>query len=131
MFNFNIGSYYNMQFYGPAILGIGLTRAKLVAIVDFGMASMVSNVATQHASVLAYLPPGSARDVSTLSFLVFETDTGARAAYAYAWVNESTIAVAQDKKVTAVIAGVGADDLARIKEVLVLAGYQNVSMSLT
>lgn len=130
MFNFTIGTYYSLQFYGPAILGVGLTRAKLIAVADFTMAAQVSNVATQHVSVLGYLPSGASRDVSSLSFLIFETDSGARAAYAYPWIVESSITVAQEKKITAVISGAGADDLARIKDVLVLAGYSNVSLSL-
>lgn len=131
MYNFLIGNYYDLEFYGPAILGAGLKRGKLLAVTDYSMASMVSNVTTQHVALLAYLPAGSSRDVSSLSFLIFETATGARVAYAYPWVVEGTIAVAQDKKVTAVIGGAGSDDLARIKDVLTLAGYQNVSLTIT
>lgn len=130
MFNFKINTHYTFQFFGPAILGVGLSNAKLIAVSDYAMASMVSNVTTQHASILAYLPAGSSRDVSSLSFLIFETETGVRVAYAYNWIMENTIAIAQDKKVTVVINGAGTDDLPRIKDVLVLAGYNNVSLSL-
>ncbi len=131
MYDFKIGVRYNLQFLGTPILGSGLKNATLVGIVDYRVASNVSNVTVTHVRMIPYLPDAATRDATSLSYLLFETESGARAAFAYPWIVESSIEVAQNKVLTLTVPGASADDAQKIKDVLSLAGYKNVSVSLT
>ena len=131
MYNFKIGVRYNLQFNGAPILGTGLKNATLVGIVDYRVASNESNVTTTHVNMIPYLASGVSHDATSLSYLLFETEAGNRSAYAYPWVVESSIEVAQNKTLSVTIPGASADDAARVKEILSLGGYKNISMSLT
>ncbi len=131
MYDFKTGVSYNLQFLGTPILGAGLKNAKLVGIVDYRLASNDTNVTTLHARMIPYLPDVVSRDATALSYLLFETESGNRSAYAYPWIVESSIEVAQNKTLTITIPGSGADDAQEIKNILSLAGFKNISMSLT
>lgn len=130
MYDFKIGVRYNLQFNGSPILGTGLKNAKMVGVVDYRVASNESNVTTTHVNMMPYLPTNISRDATSLSYLLFEMESGARAAFAYPWIVESSIEVAQNKTLTLTIPGAGADDAQNVKDVLSLAGYKNVSLSL-
>lgn len=131
MYDFKIGVRYNLNFNGTPILGNGLKNALLVGIVDYRVASNESNVTTTHVSMIPYLPSGVTHDATALNYLIFETESGNRAAFAYPWIVESSIEVAQNKTLTITMAGASADDAAKIKEILSLGGYKNLSISVT
>lgn len=131
MYNFKVGTRYNVQFKGTALLGVGLKSARLISICDYRMASLVGNVTNLHAGLIPYLEADTSHNAAELTYLIFETDSGNRAAYAYPWVVESSIEVAENRVMTISIPGVTADDAVRVKEVLSLAGWKNISVNIT
>lgn len=130
MYDLKIGVRYNLQFRGTPILGTGLKNARCCGVVDYRVASNESNVTTLHSNMIPYLEANVQHDPTVLSYVIFETESGARGAYAYPWIVESSIEVAQNKTLTFTVPGGSADDAQRIKDILSSAGWKNITFVL-
>lgn len=132
MFNFTVGAHYTFDTIAPAILGARIKNAKVQAVVNFDFANTVGNMTLEHHRMRAYMPAGSAfDDPSAFSYLIVQTETGSRMAIAYPWIKEATIAKITTTAATITVIGVDASDLVKIRNVLALAGYSNVTSQLT
>ena len=68
---------------------------------------------------------------SLFSYLIVLTETGSRMAIAYPWIKEATIAKITTTAATITVVGVDSSDLVKIRNLLALAGYRNVTSQLT
>ena len=132
MYNFTVGARYTFDTVAPAILGATIKNAKLQAIVNFDFANTISNMTLEHHRMRAYMPAGSAfDDPSQFAYLIIMTETGSRMAIAYPWIKESTISKITATAAIITIIGVGSSDVVKIRNLLALAGYNNITSKLT
>ena len=132
MYNFVVGAHYTFDTIAPAILGATIKNAKVLAVVNFDFANTISNMTLEHHRMRAFMPNGSAfDDPSLFSYLIVLTETGSRMAIAYPWIKEATIAKITTTAATITVVGVDSSDLVKIRNLLALAGYRNVTSQLT
>lgn len=127
-----INQRYNLRFYGTAHLGAELTRATLLAQTSLMMASATDpGLMSKHIAVLPSLPDGTPKDAAALTYLVFETESGSRVAYAYNWIIPTSIEASNVNIASLRVRIASADDLPRISAVLANAGFMVESSTLS
>ena len=132
MYNFSVGAHYTFDTVAPALLGATIKNAKLQAVVNFDFANTVDNVTMTHHRVRSYLPAGSAfDDPAAFAYLIVQTETGSRMAIAYPLIKESTISKITSTAATFTVLGIDSSDVIKIRNILALAGYNNITSQLT
>ena len=91
MYTLNINSVYDFTFYASAILGSGLTNAKVTALLDFETAIGIADVPAIHAKVLPQLPSGTPSDPTKLIYVKLLTNQGATAVMAMDWISAQPV----------------------------------------
>lgn len=123
MYAYKIGSYYTFDTKAPSILGATVKNAKLVAILDYDMASNFITPAISHANIYPYLPPGTIDDPKRYVYLLFETDTVKRLVMADTWINESSVKESNTLTMSIIIPNVTVEDGTKVRDILLLAGF--------
>lgn len=123
MRDYKIGSYYTFDTKAPSILGATIKNAKLIAILDYEMASNFITPATSHANIYPYLPQGTVDDYRRFVYLLFETPTVRRLVMADPWINEASVIEVNVLNMSIIIPNVTVDDSTKVRDILLLAGY--------
>lgn len=116
-----LGAQYTLTTYAPSVLGVGLTSAKLKAILDYDTVSRLQDVASIHATVLSELPPGTQSSPAQLVYYKFQTTTGKVVYLAEEWISNCEVATIQD--LTVVLNNVATGDISRLRELLTANGF--------
>lgn len=123
MFPFNLNSNYTFNTRAPALLGTTIRNAKLVAILDYSMASNFMVPTTSHVNIYPYLPPGTPNNPEKFVYLLFETELGKRVVFAEQWIDTNTIQENNKNKMTITISNVVIGDETKIRNMLLMAGF--------
>ena len=120
-----IGTQYNLTFYAPAVLGTGLSKAKLCACLDYSMARMIADVSQIHASIYSSLPANTPRSPEALIYYKFTTTTGEDRVIAQDWIS-GTPEVATTTTLDVTFEEIGTSDIARLRQLLAANGFKFV-----
>ena len=127
MNNFKIGNFYNFTTKAPNILGLNYKIAQLMAIVDYSMASMFENVDITLSNIVSYLDESANSNASTDTYLIFKAQTGSRLIMGMNWINLATVEEFSSTMVTVQVNSANETDATRIRQILALAGYNQVT----
>lgn len=130
MYPYKLKSSYSFNTFAPAVLGNRVKNAKLLAILDFDVASNYTTPNISHATIYPYLPSGTVDDPQSYTYLLFQTDQNTKIVLANTWIQENTISEQTNTKLTIVIENISTGDEIKIRDNLLLAGYK-FQMSLT
>ena len=125
-----INSIYSFNTRVPAILGATIRNAKLVSIMDYEMANMFMSPNVSHAAIFPYLPVGTPNNPEKYTYLLFELETGKKQAFAYPWIEESTITEKSNRVITVTVSNTVSGDEIKIRDMLLLAGF-SATMTVT
>lgn len=92
-YTLSIGSVYDFHFYATGLLGVGLSKAKVAALLDFSSAIMITDVSAIHAQVLPQLPNGTPADPAKLVYVKLVSNTGAVSVVAMDWITMQPVSV--------------------------------------
>lgn len=125
--DFIIGNYYNFTTLAPSVLGQEHKKMLLMAVGDYRLASMFTNVDVTLNAVSGFLTNDSAVTADKDTYLVFRTETNTIHVFGKTWINLATMESASTNIITVTIEGASNDDAARIRQVLARAGYSKVT----
>ena len=122
-----VGNYYTFSTYAGAILGQEHSNMKLVGMGDYKLASMFDNVDIKLNNILPYLGEDALDDASKDEYFIFQTEAGSTLVFGRSWINMGTMIGASTNVLILRIENIAPKDANRIRELLALAGYNNVS----
>ena len=129
MYNFDIDKVYTFNTRAPALLGAQVTRATLKGIIDYSVAVTFINVDLQHRKIYPTLPPGTVNDPKKFTYLLFKTESGELAVFAYEWIDDTSIEVVDSTTLTVTLPGVSNSDANKIRDALNLIGFTNFTIT--
>lgn len=112
----------------PSAIWPDKNNARFIGRVSYDVAAKLSNVHSQHASALAYLPAGTTTNPAKLRFLIFAIGDS-QVALAEEWINVSTLRRVSNGTRTVVISNAAPQDDARIRSALAAAGFKVSSIA--
>lgn len=124
MFPYKLKANYSFNTYAPAILGTRIRNAKLLAILDYDVASNYTTPNISHANIFPYLPVGTVDNPEAYTYLLFQTDEKTKIVFANTWIQESTITEQTNSKLTIVIENISTGDETKIRDLLLLSGFK-------
>ena len=122
-----VGNYYTFSTYAGAILGQEHSNMKLVGMGDYRLASMFDNVDIKLNNILPYLGEDALDDASKDEYFIFETEAGSTLVFGRSWINMGTMVGASTNVLILRVENIAPKDANRIRELLALAGYNNVT----
>lgn len=131
MYNFKLNTAYSFNTHAPALLGSRLNNATVLAVMDYTLASQFIQPEASHANVFPMLPAGTLDNPKSFSYILLRTESGERTVLAYPWIDESSIAEVTSQSLTVTIQNASAEDATKIRTALVLAGFPNVTITVT
>lgn len=134
-----LGTYVTFTVYPSSILGSNYQNVKLLAILDYQTAMSYADVASMHANVFPLIPQAEQplNDFTSYSYLKIEFSSGQIGIIGIPWiVGWNTVAncgltQVTNSTITAVVSGVSAADIPVIQQLLVMNGYNNITLTLT
>lgn len=127
---FEIDNVYNFNTVAPAILGADFKRATVLAILNYTIASTYINIETNHVNIFPYLPEGTVNDPKTYKYLLIKTETGENTVLALPWINLDTVVKVTGQTLTIKINDITGDDSTKIRDSLILMGFNSFTMSI-
>ena len=125
-----VGNYYTFSTYAPAILGQEHVNMKLMGMGDYRLACMFDNVDIKLNNILPYLKQqlgeGVLDDASKDEYFIFQTEAGSTVVFGRSWINMDTMAGISAIVLIIRVENIAQRDANRIRELLSLAGYNNV-----
>ena len=122
-----VGNYYNFTTRAAAILGQEWVNMKLMGQGDYRLACMFDNVDIKLNNILPYLGEDALDDASKDEYLIFQTESGSTVVFGRTWINLATIEGTSKTIITITVEGASPSDATRIRNLLALAGYNNVA----
>ncbi len=130
MDNLDINGTYNFETYAPVWLGAKFKNAKLTAIMDYNLAVKFFNPSSHQANVYPSLPIGTPRDHTKYTYYHFRTQNGTEAVFAKEWINMSSVELVTGNTIQVTIFQTTNQDIKNIRELLVSAGYNSISLDI-
>lgn len=125
---FEVGKTYNFETHVPTLLGAGYRGVTVVAIMDYGTAIKERDVTALHRTLYGSLPSGTPDDPAATNYLRLKMTTGDYIIMGYSWIKEDTIAMVESGQVSVQIFDTNPDDVTRIRDILVLAGFNSLNI---
>lgn len=126
----DIGKTYRFSVYAPELLGNDLQNVAVLAILDRETANMYLDTVAWHQNIYPQLPAGTPNDPNSYQWALFRTSTGQKICLGLAWIKEETVQLIEARTITAKIGDVGQVDLERIRNLLIAANYNNISVTI-
>ncbi len=134
-----LGTFVSFTVYPSSILGSSYQDVKLLAILDYQTAMTYADVASMHANVYPLIPQADQplNDFTSYSYLKIEFSSGQIGIIGIPWIvgwnTAANCGLTQvvNSTITVVVTGVSAADLPIIQQMLVMNGYNNISLTLT
>ena len=86
-----VGSIYSFTMQSPVIHGSRIQKAKLTAIADFALATVLSPVEQQYVQIYPVLPQGTPYSPETCKYYVFTQLNGERIVIADQWIVDGSV----------------------------------------
>ena len=119
---FDIGKYYNFSVYANTVIGMNITSARLVSIMDYTTALKFGNIVLTHAQVLPYLPSGSLTDQTKYTYYLFTLKDGNNIIVADTWIIPNSVIPVTTTTNTLILYDVNPLQLGVIRDQLRLMG---------
>lgn len=129
MNSFELNSVYNFNTLAPAILGANFKRVTVLAIVNYAIATTMANIEVNHRNIYPYLPVGTIDDPKTYQYLVIKTETGETTILALPWINLDTVNKLIGQDITIKINNVAPNDAAKIRDALIMLGFNDFNIA--
>lgn len=127
---FELDGVYNFSTLAPAILGADFKRVTVLAILNYKVAATYINIESNHVNIYPYLPVGTVNDPKTYQYILIKTQSGEDTVLALPWINLNTVVKVTSQSITVTIDKVTVDDTTKIRDSLILMGYQDFSISI-
>ncbi len=125
---FEIGKSYNFETWAPSLIGAQYKAALVMAIMDYNTAIKERDVTAAHKSIYGYLPPGTPNDAAATPYIRIKLPSGIVTILALTWIKENTIELVDSGQIHVTVSDVAPSDVTKIRDQLVLAGYNNFNI---
>ncbi len=133
-----LGTYVSFVVYPSSILGSSFQNVKLLAILDSQTAMLFADVASMHANVFPLIPKVNQplNDFTSYSYLKIQFTNGQIGIIGIPWIVGWNTAIdcgltqVINSTITATINNVSAADLPIIQQLLVMNGYNQITLAL-
>jgi hypothetical protein len=127
-YDLQIGNIYDFQFLAPALLGTGLTNAKVLGLLDYSSAASIQDVVPVHASIYSLLPAGTPVKAQDLIYVKVKTSLGLIRVIAMNWIASQPTLVVKTT-VTVVVSNINMSQLAALRQALIQNGFTSIVIS--
>lgn len=124
-----LGANYRIKFHAPAILGTGMENAKITGVVSYEEAQRTLDVRGLHYGALPSLPAGTPGNPADLVYVKATSSAGIQTVFAIDWLASAPEELSSGTA-SVTITNVSVADLRIIREVLIQAGYPNLTVSM-
>jgi len=114
--------------YPSAIIGTQFSNVKVKAILDAESTFQWIDPISRHANVYPTLPPGVPNDWRGYNYAKVELPDGQVTCVGLPWIDEGSIQIHVNTTIQVTLTNVEPTDLNRIRDLLVLNGYSNLSV---
>lgn len=121
--NFAIGKTYSFNTKAPAILGSTIQNAKLLSIMDYSTAITYDNIDLKYRTIHPLLPLGTPDQPDNCMYYRFLSESSEKIVLADQWIEESTIELIEHVNLKATFNQVSIQDISRIRDLILAAGY--------
>lgn len=121
--NFEIGNKYNFTTISTTVLSQYYKNMEVVAIVQFEVAIMFSDVVTIYDNINAELNK-IVGDPKTATYVLFKNADGEKVVLSLDWIDPNSIELVEEIKLSLVISGISNLDIPVIKNVITSLGYK-------
>ena len=121
--NFEIGNKYNFTTISTTVLSQFYKNMEVVAIVQFEVAIMFSDVITVYDNINAELNK-IAGDPKTATYILFKNSDGEKIVLSLDWVDPDSLELVEEIKLSLTISGISNLDIPVIKNVITSLGYK-------
>lgn len=122
-------SRYSFDVYPSAVLGNNFKNVKITALLDAITASQYTDIMALYESVRPTLPAGTVTDPLRFTYVRLENALGASVVLAYEYINEATITEVLSSRTNIVVNNTSTTDAARIRDLLLTAGYVSIEIT--
>ena len=127
---FQIKGVYTFDVYPTSIIGTSFQNVTILAMMDFESALTFADINALHINVYPHLPSGTPDDPTSTDYLLIRTSSGISSIIGLSWINLDTVETVESRRATAVIENVTSADVTRIRDALVMNGFNDISITL-
>ena len=109
---------YNFSTYAPTILGASFRRMKVTGIINYRMASKITQVDLIQRQVFPLLPPKTPDAVTDYTYISFQDENGSESVFAYPWIIDTSINQITTMQLLATIYSADETTIAKVRDVL-------------
>ena len=124
----DIGKIVSFTLYPAAVIGTEFSYVKVKAILDPESTYQWIDPVSRHANVYPTLPPGVPNSWRGYNYVKVELADGQVTCVGLPWIDESSITIHTNTTVQAVISDVQPTDITRIRDLLVLNGFNKLDI---
>ena len=117
----SINNHYNFSLYANSVLGSSYKGLRLSSILDYSTAVKFGNIDLLQKQIYPYLPPGTPKDATKYSYLLFQKDDKPFVV-AEEWIIPNSIEQTTGKDYTIVLRNTTVDKVAIVRDQLRLLG---------
>lgn len=121
---------YSFEVYPAALLGNGFKNVTVLAVMDQETANQQIDTQALHVQVFPTLPGGTPNRPSDYTYVKLRLANGSTTIIGRPWIKENTIAQITSSVIRAVISGVTAADMTKVRNALVQNGFNNLEITL-
>lgn len=125
----DINKIVSFSVYPVAVLGATFEKVKVKAILDAESTFQWIDPVSLHANVYPTLPPGTPNKYDGYLYAKIELQNGTITCIGLPWIDEGSIVVHTNTTIQVVISDVEATDFVKIRDLLLLNGFNNINMS--
>lgn len=130
MLPFELNSVYNFNTVAPAILGLEFKRVTVLAILNYSVANTFINIETNHVNIYPYLPPGTINDPKTYQYLLIKTESGNDTVLAIPWIDLNSVTQVTTQSIVVTLNNVSTTDTVKIRDAMIMLGYNDFKITL-
>lgn len=128
--NFELRKVYDFDVYPSAILGSSFKSVTVMGIVDRDTANQSIDTQALHTQVYPFLPNGTPNDPNSYDYVKIRTVSGETTLLGLAWIKDDTVTLVSSTTAQVLIGNVAASDIPRIRDALVMNGFNNLDIKL-
>lgn len=125
-----LNSTVTFDFYPSQVLGTGVKRAKVLAILDAATAAVWIDPIALHANVFPFLPVGTPNSFDAYPYVKLKLQSGEITFVGLPWIREETLVLSTTQKMQLTIDSVTPEDQDRIIKALSANGFKSLDVKL-
>lgn len=126
----NIGDIVSFSVFPSSIIGTAFQRVKIKAFLDAETASMYVDTQAQHVAVYPTLPATTPDDPKKYPWVKVELENGTSTVVGLPWIDPATVVLNENTQIQVTLSGVSAADVPKIRNALVMAGFNQMAIDL-